>query len=94
MKKFQKGFLLGSIIGSIITLLATGHLIMTMYTSDAQAVSVIILLGLFSFTQVSTLYSAMTSEKNKLTNSFNSGVIAGIGFAEAIITFVLYGFRL
>jgi hypothetical protein len=94
MKKFQRGFVIGLIIGSILTLIATGHLIMMVYTSEARAISIVILFFLFSFTQMSTLILAVTAEKNKLVNSFPRGCFAGIGFIEAMIIFGLYGFRL
>jgi Ni,Fe-hydrogenase I cytochrome b subunit len=71
--------------------LATGNIVFIEFTEQAKGIMFVVLLVVFVLTQGITLYSA--HERASLFNPTADGFIVGVGFMEAIVVFLLYGFR-
>lgn len=79
-------------MGIFATLIATGHVAIITITELARSISVIILFFIFAMGLVITAYRA--KYRRSYFNSTTDGFIVGMGWANAIIVFLLYGFRI
>ena len=87
---YRDGFVSGSIAGLAYTLMATGYIIV--FTPQVQRIAWVFLFLVFILTQFLTIYHV--ARRKSLFGTTGDGFIAGISFMEALIIFVLYGFRL
>jgi len=89
---YWNGFVGGIIAGFFMTLIATGHIIIVEYTENFRVIAFLAVFIFFLFGLFVTAYQA----KNRCSFFSPSwdGFITGIGFVEALLVFLLYGFRL
>jgi hypothetical protein len=86
------GFTAGIIVGAIITLVATDKIAIFVYTQTVQNYAYTALFVVFVSTQAITAYQ-MKKHCSLLSPTLD-GFIVGIGFIEAVVVFLLYGFKL
>jgi len=89
---YKNGFVGGVTAGLIITLIATGHIVVVEYTELFRNLSFLALFSVFVAGQYVTLYRAWYGKS--CLGTTEDGLIVGVGFMEAIIIFLLYGFRM
>ena len=89
---YKDGFIGGVIAGILLTLIATGHIIIVEFTETIRNLAFLILFIIFGSGQYVTLYRAWHGKS--CLGTTEDGVIVGVGFMEAMIIFLLYGFRL
>jgi uncharacterized protein YacL len=89
---YKNGFGWGIVVGLVVTLFATGKVIVHQFSYESQSVSVFVLLLVFLFGNAITFYNAR--QRHCLFSPSVDGFITGVGFMEAIAMFILYGFRL
>lgn len=89
---YWNGFVIGIAVGTLLVFVATGHIVTVEYTELFRSLSFLILFIIF----VLGLWVAIYRARNRgscLTPSWD-GVISGIGFIEATLVFLMYGFRI
>lgn len=89
---YWNGFIGGVVAGILVTLTATGHIIIVTMPESARNICIFILFMIFLFGQMITLYRA--KERASFSNPTVDGFIIGMGWANALIVFLLYGFRI
>jgi hypothetical protein len=71
---------------------ATGRIILTQYTEEARTIAFMFLFIIFILVQTVAIYSAYKGKS--LYGSTKDGFVNGASFMQAVIIFLLYGFRL
>jgi len=89
---FWNGFTGGAVVGALVTLTATGQIVVVTMLESARSISILILFVIFLIGQALTLYRA--KERGSFINPTADGFIVGMGWANAVIVFLLYGFRI
>jgi hypothetical protein len=80
------------LIGVFVTLIATGHIEIAEYTTTFHVFAYSILGFVFVLGLGINFYSAM--KRKALFSPTLDGFLGGIAFMEALIVFLLYGFKL
>ena len=88
---YWNGFATGVIAGLFATLIATGHIAILELEEVARSICIFGLFLIFVLGLVLTIYHA--KYRRSFFNPTVDGFITGMGWMEAIIIFLLYGFR-
>lgn len=83
------GFGLGIVVGLIVTLIATGQVVVVTFTDTFRNVAYLVLFIIFLSGLAVTANKILS--RSSLINPTADGFIAGFAFVEAIIVFLLYG---
>ncbi|MCJ7635092.1 hypothetical protein MUP77_22215 [Candidatus Bathyarchaeota archaeon] len=86
---FKNGFLGGVAVGFLLTLIATGHIIIVEYTDNFRTIAYLVLFLIFLFGLAVTAYQAM--KRQALFTPTWDGFITGFAFIETIIIFLISG---
>lgn len=89
---YWNGFIIGIAVGTLLVFVATGHIITLEYTELFRGISFLILFIIFVLGLLVTFYRA--SHRSSCFTPSWDGFITGIGFIEAILIFLMYGFRI
>ena len=89
---YWKGFAAGVITGIFVTLFATGHIIAVTMTEFVRSICIFILFMVFMIGLIITFLSAKWG--HSVFDPTTDGFIVGMGWANALIIFLLYGFRI
>ena len=89
---YWNGFAIGIAVGTLLVFVATGHIVTVEYTELFRSACFLMLFIIFVLGLWVTLYRA--SHRDSCFTPTRDGFIAGIGFIEAILLFLMYGFRI
>ncbi len=89
---YWNGFIGGIFAGVFVTLMATGYIAVVAITDFARSICVFVLFIIFIVGLLITVYRAR--QRRSFFNPTVDGFIVGMGWANAVIVFLLYGFRI
>ena len=89
---YWNGFITGVIVGFFATLVATGHISILELGDVLRSICILVLFIIFVFGLALTIYQA--KYRKSFFNPTVDGFITGMGWIEAIIIFLLYGFKI
>ena len=88
----KDGFVLGTIIGLLLTFFAKGYIIVIQFTEEIRVASWFFLFLVFLITQLITVYTIWKGKS--YFNPTTDGIISGIAFIQGVLVFIFYGFQL